>query len=106
MLGSALPAQPLDPLQVRLAALRNDQPIRLKVDVELTHRGEVAWQGQPARLLVIRPDPLAAERQDEPKTAGGNPERLVTEARIWLDASGSPLAWNARRSYGSGRLSR
>jgi hypothetical protein len=173
MLASALPAQPLDPLQVRLAALRSDQPIRLKVDVELTHRGsaplhwngtkkkgraivvygphgpevreqrwrgsanrfsawrqskaevetplldgaeagdlvdpagmlalllrgatvlsdeEVTWQGQPARLLVIRPDPLAAQRQDEAKTAEGNPERFVTEAKIWLDAGGSPLA--------------
>lgn len=151
MVASALPAQPLDPLQVRLAALRSDQPIRLKVDVELTHRGsaplhlngtkkkgraivvygphgpevreqrwrgsssrlsawgeskvevetplldpaeagdlvdpagmlalllrgatvlsdeEVTWQNQPARLLVIRPDPLAAERPDEARTAG------------------------------------
>jgi len=176
MVASVLPAQPLDPLQVRLAALRSDQPIRLKVDVELTHRGnaplhwngtkkkgraivvygphgpevreqrwretanrfsawrqskvevetplldeaeagdlvdpagmlalllrgatvlsdeEVTWQGQPARLLAIRPDPLAAERQDG-ATAGDSPEdspeRFVTEAKIWLDASGSPLA--------------
>ena len=177
MVASALPAQPLDPLQVRLAALRSDQPIRLKVDVELTHRGsaplhlngtkkkgraivvygphgpevreqrwrgsssrlsawgeskvevetplldpaeagdlvdpagmlalllrgatvlsdeEVTWQNQPARLLVIRPDPLAAERPDEARTAGGgpgdSPERFVTEAKIWLDAGGTPLA--------------
>jgi hypothetical protein len=177
MLASALPAQPLDPLQVRLAALRNDQPIRLKVDVELTHRGsaplhwndtkkkgraivvfgphgpevreqrwrgsanrfsawrqskaeeetplldpaeagdlvdpagmlalllrgatvlsdeEVTWQGQPARLLVVQPGPLAAERPDEARTAGDGPgdrpERFVTEAKIWLDAGGTPLA--------------
>jgi hypothetical protein len=173
MVASVLPAQPLDPLQARLAVLRSDQPIRLKVDVELTHRGsaplhlngtkkrgraivvygphgpevreqrwretthrfsawaqskaevetplldegeagdlvdpagmlalllrgatvlsdeEVTWQGQPARLLVIRPDLLAAERQDERKTAEGNPERFVIEAKIWLDAGGSPLA--------------
>jgi hypothetical protein len=173
MLASVLPAQPLDSLQVRLAALRSDQPIRLKVDVELTHRGsaplhlngtkkrgraivvygphgpevreqrwresatwfsawrqsksevatplldqaeagdlvdpagmlafllrgatvlsdeEVTWQGQPARLLVIEPGLLAAERQDGAETAGGDPERFVTEAKIWLDASGSPLA--------------
>jgi len=177
MVASVLPAQPLDPLQARLAALRNDQPIRLKVDVELTHRGsaplhwngtkkkgraivvygphgpevreqrwresssrfsawaeskvevetplldpaeagdlvdpagmlalllrgatvlsdeEVTWQGQPARLLVIRPDPLAAERPDEARTVGDgpgeSPERLVTEAKIWLDAGGTPLA--------------
>jgi hypothetical protein len=177
MIASVLPAQPLDPLQARLAALRSEQPIRLKVDVELRHKGsaplhlngtkkqgraivvygphgaevreqkwtqtgtrfsawrpstveeetplvdpaeagdlvdpagmlallvrgatllsdeEVTWQNQPARLLVIRPGPLTAERPDEAKTAGDgprdNPERFVTEAKIWLDAGGSPLA--------------
>jgi hypothetical protein len=173
MVASVLPAQSLDPLQARLAALRSDQPIRLKVDVELTHRGtaplhlngtkkrgraivvygprgpevreqrwresstvlsawrqsksevetplldeeeagdlvdpagmlalllhgatvlsdeEVTWQGQPARLLVVRPDPLDGERQGEGKPAEGNPGRLVTEAKIWLDAGGLPLA--------------
>jgi hypothetical protein len=168
MVASVLPAQPLDPLQARLAALRSEQPIRLKVDVELRHRGsaplhlngtkkqgraiviygphgpevreqkwretssgfsvwrpstveveiplvdpaeagdlvdpagmlalllrgatllsdeEVTWQNQPARLLVVRPGPLAAG--DGP---GDSPERFVTEAKIWLDAGGSPLA--------------
>jgi hypothetical protein len=172
LFASTLPAQPLDDLQVRLAALRNDQPIRLKVDVELRHRGsaplhlndtkqrgraivlygphgpevreqrwletssrfsiwrqskveektplldeveagdlidpagmlalllrgatllsdeEVTWQNQPARLLVIRPGVLDSERPDGAETAEG-PERFVTEAKIWLDASGSPLA--------------
>jgi hypothetical protein len=47
----------------------------------------VTWQNQPARLLVIRPGPLAAG--DGPRES---PERLVTEAKIWLDAGGSPLA--------------
>jgi hypothetical protein len=173
MVASVLPAQPLDPLQARLATLRNDQPIRLKVDVELRHRGsaplqlnstkkrgraiviygphgpevrdqrwtetatgfsawrpskveektplldsveagdlvdpagmlmlllrgatlisdeEVTWQSQPARLLVVRPGPLTPERQGEAERAQGDPERFVTEAKIWLDAGGSPLA--------------
>ena len=173
MVASALPAQPLDLLQERLAALGSDQPIRLKVDVELIHRGsaplhwngtkkrgraivvygphgpevreqrwrenssrfsawreskdevktppldpveagdlvdpagmlalllrgatvlsdeEVTWQNQPARLLVIQPGPLVAERPDEARTTGGDPERFVTEAKIWLDAGGTPLA--------------
>jgi hypothetical protein len=52
----------------------------------------VIWQNQPARLLVIRPGPLAAAPQDEARSAGGDPERFVTEAKIWLDAGGSPLA--------------
>lgn len=174
MFASTLPAQPLNDLQARLAGLRSDQPIRLKVDVELRHRGsaplhlnrtkqrgraiviygphgpevreqwwletgnrvsfwgkskiesesslvdeseagdlvdpvgmmelllqratllsdeEVIWQGQPARLLVIRPGPLAADRDDDSEAGTEDePERFVTEAKIWLDASGSPLA--------------
>lgn len=174
MFASTLTAQPLNDLQVRLAALRNDQPIRLKVDVETRHRGsaplrlnrtkkrgravviygpfgpevreqrwlttgagfsvwpkskiqwetslvdeaeagdlvdpagmmellleratllsdeEVTWQGQPARLLVIRPGPLVAERDEEPETGTNDEsERFITEAKIWLDASGAPLA--------------
>jgi hypothetical protein len=174
MFASTLTAQPLNDLQARLATLRNDQPIRLKVDVELRHRGsaplhlnrtkqrgraiviygpfgpevreqrwletgsrfsfwrkskiqveaflvdegeahdlidpagmmellleraallsdeEVTWQGQPARLLVIRPGPFAAEREDESEAGRKDePERFITEAKIWLDASGSPLA--------------
>lgn len=174
MFASTLTAQPLNDLQARLATLRNAQPIRLQVDVELRHKGsaplhlnstkqrgraiviygphgpevreqrwlqtgtrfsfwrkskiqeetplvdeaeagdlvdpagtlelllqratllsdeEVTWQGQPARLLVIRPDLLALEGNDEPEAGTEDePERFLTEAKIWLDASGSPLA--------------
>ncbi len=174
MFASTLTAQPLNDLQARLAVLRNHQPIRLKVDVELWHKGtaplhmnrtkqrgraivvygpygpevreqrwlqtgrrfsfwgksktqgetflvdegeagdlvdpagmmelllqgatllsdeEVTWQGQPARLLVIRPGLLAAERDGEAEArTGDEPERFLIEAKIWLDAGGSPLA--------------
>jgi len=172
MFASTLTAEPLNDLQVRLATLRSDQPIRLRVDVELRHRGSaplhlnhtkqrgralviygphgpevreqhwrdidsfsiggksksqetplvdedeasdlvdpagmmafllqratllsdeaVTWQGQPARLLVVGPDPLAMERDGESKAGTEDePERVLIEAKIWLDASGSPLA--------------
>ena len=39
LISSQLAAEPLEDLQMRLDGLRNDQPIRLKVDVELKHRG-------------------------------------------------------------------
>jgi len=39
LISSALAAQPLKDLQERLAAVRSDQPIRVKVDVELQHKG-------------------------------------------------------------------
>lgn len=39
LISTQLAAEPLEDLQVRLAGLSNDQPIRLEVDVELAHRG-------------------------------------------------------------------
>jgi hypothetical protein len=39
LVSSQLAAEPLEDLQLRLASLRDDQPIRLQVDVELKHRG-------------------------------------------------------------------
>jgi hypothetical protein len=39
LISSPLAAEPLEDLQMRLEGLRNDQPIRLRVEVELEHRG-------------------------------------------------------------------
>jgi hypothetical protein len=166
LVSSQLIAEPLNDLQARLAAMHNDQPMRVKVDIEVEHRGTaplhlnknmrrgratvaygpqgvkmiesrwlsrgsrfsfwssakndhendapllndvealelvdpastmaflldgavllsdeiVTWQEQPARLLVIRPGPLAAAAEGEP---------LNVEVKIWLDESGAPLA--------------
>jgi len=46
---------------------------------------KVTWRGRPARLLVIRPALLEPDRKDEPAP-------FVTEAKVWLDESGVPLA--------------
>lgn len=46
---------------------------------------KVTWQGQPARLLVIRPALLEPDRK-------GEPTPFVSEAKVWLDESGVPLA--------------
>ena len=50
---------------------------------------KVTWQGQPARLLVVRPALLdgkaAAKNEDEPKP-------YAIEAKVWLDENGVPLA--------------
>jgi len=170
LISSALAAQPLKDLQDRLAAVRSDQPIRVKVDVELQHKGTAplhlnsdkqrgrviieagpwgvkaweqkrsgstsrfsfwgskketdpdplidevdaqalidpagwigsllnesdlvddqmaAWEGQAARLLLIRPSDLPAELE---ASREGEPKPAVVEAKIWLGADGLPLA--------------
>ena len=51
----------------------------------------VTWQGQPARLLVVRPALLESNRKgNEP--AEDEPEPYALEAKVWLDENGVPLA--------------
>lgn len=45
---------------------------------------KVTWQGQPARLLVVRP---VVERGEK-----AEPMPFATEAKVWLDENGVPLA--------------
>ncbi len=177
LISGALAAEPLRDLQFRLNALRSDQPIKAKVDVELKHRGAaplhlndtkergrvlvlfgprgvevreqkrtgsfshfsvwqssdpaapeeaetpligyneardlidpagmigtllsestlvddqaVTWEGQQARLLVVRPTQLPAELEAEKVSTAGQPKPIIAEAKIWLGADGLPLA--------------
>ncbi|HEY4562961.1 MAG TPA: hypothetical protein VIJ36_08275, partial [Thermoanaerobaculia bacterium] len=55
----------------------------------------VAWEGQPARLLVIRPSQLPAETTVEPASTKDEPRPVVVEGKIWLGADGLPLALEA-----------
>lgn len=57
---------------------------------------KVIWQGQPARLLVVRPSVLEPKRKDgkEPE-----PERYAIEAKVWLDDNGVPLAMERGFEY-------
>jgi hypothetical protein len=50
----------------------------------------VTWQERPARLVVIRPGPLAGHHGKGSPVDG--PRWLTQEAKIWLDESGDPLA--------------
>ncbi|HSF41050.1 MAG TPA: hypothetical protein VLT87_14740 [Thermoanaerobaculia bacterium] len=61
------------------------------------------WQGQPARLLVIRPHPSAAVGNEEAPPREGGPSPFDLEARIWLDESGDPLALERSMEFRLGR---
>jgi hypothetical protein len=47
------------------------------------------WEGQAARLLLIRPTYLPAELE---VSAEGEPKPAIVEAKLWLGADGLPLA--------------
>lgn len=50
MASGSLAAEPLNDLQIRLAALRNDQPVRLEVEVEMEHKGRAPLHLNDERL--------------------------------------------------------
>jgi hypothetical protein len=91
LLASALPAQPLDVLQVRLASLRNDQPIRLKVDVELRHRGSAPLHlndsKQRGRAIVIY-GPHGPEVREQRWLATGSRFSVWRQSKV---EDGTPL---------------
>lgn len=47
----------------------------------------VTWKGKPARLLVVRPT-----LPDGKEPAEGEPLPFATDAKVWLDENGVPLA--------------
>lgn len=57
------------------------------------------WQGQPARLLVIRPHPSASARNEEAPPQEGGPSPFELEAKIWLNESGDPLAFERSAEF-------
>jgi hypothetical protein len=85
LISSHLSAQPLDDLQARMAALRNEQPIRLKVEVELKHKGTAPLHLNSEKLkgsavIVYGPKGVKVQKQ---KSRG-----QITQASIWRDAKG------------------
>lgn len=63
---------------------------------------KVTWQGQPARLLVVRPSLLEPKRKDGKEPGKGEepePKRYAIEAKVWLDENGAPLAMERGFEY-------
>lgn len=83
LVSSHLSAQPLNDLQARLATLRNEQPIRLKVEVELKHKGTAPLHLNSEKMrgtavIVYGPNGVKVQKQ---KSRGE-----ITQASIWRDA--------------------
>jgi len=55
LISGSLTAEPLTDLQARLAAMRRQEPIRLKVEVELHHNGAAPlhWSSQTKRGSAV-----------------------------------------------------
>ena len=64
-------------------------------EATLMEEQAVTWEGRPARLLVIRPAQLPAEKTVETASMKDEPRPVVVEGKIWLGADGLPLALEA-----------
>ncbi len=53
---------------------------------------KVTWQGQPARLLVVRPALLQPKRKDGKESEEDEPKPYELGVKVWLDENGVPLA--------------
>ncbi|HEY4591356.1 MAG TPA: hypothetical protein VIJ61_03045 [Thermoanaerobaculia bacterium] len=91
MLSSVLAAEPLKDLQHRLVAARSEQPIRVKVDVELEHKEKALLhrEGFKRRGQVI---------------VEAGPQGLHMWEQIWRNSTSSSSFWGSQRTSPPGPL--
>ncbi len=82
--SSALTAESLDDLRTRLAAMRNDQPTRIKVDVEVRHRGSA-------------PLHLNREKRRGRAVVAYGPEGVKMIERRWTSTSTGITVWKKHK---------
>lgn len=86
LISGQLTAQPLNDLQARLAALHSEEPIRLKVDVDLRHKGAAPLRLNDTRMrgtATVAYGPKGVEirkKRSWGSTRNGEEIPLVTEA--------------------------
>lgn len=88
LMSSVVAAEPLRDLQDRLAAVRSDQPIRVKVDVDLQHRGtaplhlnDVKQRGR----VIVDADPRGVRVREQKRTGS------TSHVSIWSSKEDSPV---------------
>jgi hypothetical protein len=96
-------APPLDDVQAEVLADPVEMMDFLLNGATLLSDESVTWEGQPARLLVIRPHPSAAARNEEAPPRESGPSPVDLEAKIWLSESGDPLALERSGEFRLGR---
>ena len=75
-------------------------------EATLVSEEKVTWQGQPARLLVLRPAATQPDPKDGKVPAQGEetePTPFAGEAKVWLDENGVPLAMERGFEFRLGR---
>lgn len=88
----------VDPLDAAELLNHADPLARYLERATLVEERREAWNGQPARVLVIKVDPPLPQSQRR------HLKKLEVDARIWIRADGAPLALSYQAVYSGSRF--
>jgi hypothetical protein len=88
----------VDPLDAAELLSHADPLARYLERATLVEERREAWNGQPARVLVIKVDPPLPQSQRR------HLKKLEVDARIWIRADGAPLALSYQAVYSGSRF--
>ena len=88
----------VDPLETAEALNHAEALLRDLAQAQVTEEKTEAWQGRPARLLVLKLTPRIPEPQKKYL------KELKVEGRVWIGADGLPLAFSSNVAYKGSRL--
>jgi hypothetical protein len=88
----------VDPLETVEALSHAEALLRDLAQAQVTEEKAEAWQGRPARLLVLKLTPRIPEPQKK------YIKELKVEGRVWIGSDGLPLAFTASVAYKGSRM--
>ncbi len=88
----------VDPLEVAEALSHGEALLRDLAQAQLQEEKAEAWQGRPARLLVLKLTPKIPESQKKYL------KELKVDAKVWVGADGVPLAFTSSVAYKGSRM--
>jgi hypothetical protein len=88
----------VDPLETAEALNHAEALLRDLAQAQVTEEKAEAWQGRPARLLVLKLTPRIPEPQKK------YIKELKVEGRVWIGPDGLPLAFTASVAYKGSRM--
>ena len=88
----------VDPLETSEALNHAEALLRDLAQAQVMEEKAEAWQGRPARLLVLKLTPRIPENQKKYL------KELKVEGRVWIGPDGLPLAFSSSVAYKGSRM--
>ena len=88
----------VDPLEASEALTHAEALLRDLSQAQIKEERADVWQGQPAKLLVLKLTPKIPESQRKYL------KELIVEAKVWIGTDGLPLAFSSSVAYKGSRM--